>query len=193
MSIKAEGKPAKTKTNCRVCWELINPKALKCTKCGSYQDWTRHFMRWSAILVSVFALATLWSISKSLTQLAAGEKKAAKIEAALTACELREVRVLYENSGEISGFVTGAHFSLLLDGAHSSSALTIRRSDGQEDIVVDPKERPVRAVYKAYIDNTETSFVSKPLPAKSCSYIMEFDWMDFAGTKRQLHRECPCP
>lgn len=193
MSIGGTWKPTEKQTLCRVCCEPVNPEASKCIKCGSYQDWTRHLVRWSALLVSVFALAPLWSISESLTRLAVAEKKIAKIEAALTACELTEVRVVYENSGEISGIVTGVRFALLQDGVRNVPELTIGRGDDSGDIVVSPKEGPVRAVYRAYIDNTATNFVTRSSRVNSCSYVLEFDWMDFAGSKRQLRRECVCP
>ena len=150
-------------------------------------------MRWSTLLVSLLALTPLWKISQSLTQMAITGKKTAKIEAALTSCGLSEVRVVYENSGEISGIVTSVRFALLRDGLRAAPGLKIARSNGAGDIVVSPKEGPIQAVYKAYIDNTEADFVSGVSSAKSCVYLLEFDWLDFAGTKNTFHRECSCP
>jgi hypothetical protein len=193
MSIRGTDKPASRKTNCRVCWEPIHPQAIKCTRCGSYQDWTRHLVRWSALFVSALALAPLWSISQSLTQLAIAERKMARIEAALTACDVREVRVVYENSGELSGIVTDVRFALLLGGVRTDPDLKIIRSDGSGDIVISPGDGPIRAVYRAYIDNTEANFLPADSRPASCAYLLEFNWMDFSGSRQQLRRECACP
>lgn len=193
MAIDTSNILAEPKAYCRVCYEPIQQKAIKCTKCASYQDWTRHLARWSALLISLFALAPLWDISQSLKQLTVTEKKMAKIEAVLTRCDFYEVRVAYENSGKINGIVTGARFALIKDGTRSVPELEIRLSSEEKDIVVSPGERPVRAAYKAYIDNNETNFISESSQARPCTYQMEFEWMDFSGTKKQLQRECSCP
>jgi len=181
------------RANCKVCCEPINPKAKKCTKCGSFQDWSRHLLRFSAILVSLFALAPLWTISSSLTKLVAPQHKAAQIQAAVTGCGSDEVRVVFENSGQISGIVTGAHFAIERNGVRSVPELEVLRSDGGGDIIVTPLQPPVRASYRAYIDGTPASFLAEPSAGEGCSYLLKIDWIDFAGSHRQLQRECPCP
>jgi len=179
-------------TNCRVCREPIKAGAIKCTRCGSYQDWTRHLLRWSALVVTLFALAPLWSISNSLSRLAFSDK-AANIAAAVTGCEQGSVRLVFENSGEISGIVTGVTFALLQDGERTIPDLVIRSNRGEEDIVISPQQPPVSVVYLPYIDNTPASFIPESRSRENCSYQLGIDWIDFAGSKRRLTRECRCP
>ncbi len=40
---------------CKVCCEPINTSAIKCNKYGCYQDWTRHLLRWTALVISLLA------------------------------------------------------------------------------------------------------------------------------------------
>jgi len=180
-------------TSCKVCREPIKVKAIKCTKCYSYQDWTRYLLRWSTLLVSLFALAPLWSISDSLSRLAFS-KKAAKIEAALTGCSQNEVRLVFENSGNTSGIITGVSFALLQEGKRiTPRGLDIRGSQGEEDIVVSPNQPPARVSYRASIDNVEASFIPESRARQDCFYLLEIDWIDLAGSRQQLKRECRCP
>ena len=179
-------------TICRVCREPIKAGAIKCTKCDSYQDWTRHLLRWSTLLVSLLGLAPLWIISSSLSKLAFSNK-AAHIEAAVTGCEQDSVRLVFENSGEISGIVTGVTFALLQDGKRSIPDLDIRSNQGEEDIVISPQQPPVRVVYRPYIDNTPANFIPESRAQQNCFYQLGIDWIDFAGSHQHLTRECRCP
>ncbi len=179
-------------TTCRVCQEPIRDKAVKCIKCGSYQDWTRYVLRWSAFLGSLFVLTQLWSIADSLSSLAFTDK-AARVEAAITSCRQDEVRVAYENSGELSGIVTGVDYSLRIDGVESSPDLDVRNRLSDEDVLVSPKAPPVRASYRAYIDNTPASFIAESMAERDCAYLIDIRWIDFSGTEQLLSKECRCP
>lgn len=180
-------------SRCKVCCEPINARAIKCTKCGSYQDWTRHLLRWSALLITLFGLAPLWSISNSLSKLSV-DTKVAHIEAALTACEKDSVRLVFENSGEISGIITDITFALLQDGQRTVPGLELRNNlEDEQDILVIPDQPPVRVTYSPYIGNTKASFISESQSHENCLYQLQVKWIDFAGSHQQLSRECGCP
>ncbi len=186
----AGGKQANGLTSCKVCCEPINPRALKCTKCGSYQDWSRHLLRWSALLVSLLALAPLWSLSSSVSKLAFHEK-AARIEAAVTACNAEEVRVVFENSGELSAIVTGVDFSVLTRGEYAVPEVDIANQLSEGDILVVPNERPVKVVYRAFIQDEPTSFFPQQ-DSPDCRFRLAINWTDLKGNAAQLSRECRC-
>lgn len=177
---------------CRVCREPIRAKAVKCIKCGSYQDWTRYVLRWSTFLGSLFVLIQLWSIAGSLSTLAFTEKTA-RIDAAITSCSQDEVRVAYENSGSISGIVTAVDLSLRIDGQKTTPDLDIRNSLAAEDVLVSPGAQPVRANYRAYIDNTPASFIAESMAERDCAYLLDIHWIDFTGAEQLLSKECRCP
>ncbi len=177
--------------HCRVCCEPINIKALKCTKCGSYQDWTRHLLRWTALLVSLFALAPLWSISNSVSKLAFFDK-VAQIEAAVTSCNHKEVRVAFENIGELSGIVTGVDFSIRQGNEVRSPDGEMRPHGNGGDILVLPHKPPVMLSYRAFIDGEPTNIIPKEEADRNCSYLLDIHWTDFAGSKQKLTRECRC-
>ena len=176
---------------CRVCCEAIRPKAIKCTKCGSYQDWTRHLLRWSALLVSLFALAPLWSISDSLSKLAF-TKKSAKLEAAVTACDHQEVRVAFENSGELSAIVTSVAFTIDINGKRQLPEVSIRNNQADGDILVVPHEPPVMISYRAYIEDEATNFLPAQQIELGCTDRLDIEWTDLQGGKQHLFRECGC-
>lgn len=177
--------------SCQVCCEPIKSRALKCIKCGSYQDWTRHLLRWSTLLVSLFALAPLWSLSDSVSKLAFAEKKA-QIEAAVTACSYAEIRVAFENSGELSGIVTGVDFSVQQGADVRAPDGVMRNRLAEGDILVMPGNAPIMASYQAFIDGEPTNIISESLAQQDCSYRLKISWTDFAGSEQQLSRECRC-
>ena len=176
---------------CRVCAEPIRSRALKCTKCGSYQDWTRHLLRWSALLVSLFALAPLWSISGSLSKMAF-TKKSAELEAAVTACNHQEVRVAFENSGELSGIVTNVDFAFELNGERRVPQMAIKHGRKERDILVVPGNPPEIVTYRAYIEGEPSNFFPANLADQQCRYLLGIYWTDLQGETEQLSRECRC-
>ena len=177
--------------SCQVCCEPIKIWAQKCIKCGSYQDWTRHLLRWSTLLVSLLALAPLWSLSGSVSKLAFAQKKAI-IEAAVTACSYDEVRVAFENSGELSGIVTGVDFSVKQGADVRAPDGTMRNRLAEGDILVMPGKEPVMASYQAFIDGEPTNIISELFAQQDCSYLLNIRWTDFSGAEQQLVRECRC-
>jgi hypothetical protein len=177
--------------NCRVCCEPIKAQAIKCTKCGSYQDWTRHLVRWSALFVSLFALAPLWSISNSVSKLAFSDK-VAQIEAAITSCSHKEVRVAFENTGELSGIVTSVDFAIKKGDEVRPPDGEMRPTGNGGDILVLPDKPPVMLSYRAFIDGEPTNIIPEADTAGKCSYLLDIRWTDFAGSKKQLTRECRC-
>jgi hypothetical protein len=177
---------------CRVCQEPIRERASKCIKCGSYQDWTRHLVRLSALAASLFALYQFSSIADSLSELAFVDKTA-RVEAAITHCGQDEVRLAFENSGEISGIVTAVDFALLIGGQKTVPDLDIRNNSAAEDILVSPGTEPVRANFQAFIDNTPASFLAETPLNQECRYLLDIHWIDFAGSEQVISKECPCP
>lgn len=192
--------PEPKMNSCRVCCEPIRAKALKCTHCGSYQDWTRHLLRWSALLVSLFALAPLWSISGSLSKLAFREK-AARIEAAIIGSSLDEIRIAYENSGDISGIVTAVNFAVNKDKIRTVPDVEVRgcvyddagNCQLEKETLVSPNRPPKIVYYHAYIGNTRAKFIPESQAKQNCLYLLNIAWIDFAGSKRQLEKEYLCP
>jgi len=180
-------------TTCKVCCSPIPPKARKCIKCGSYQDWTRHLLRLGVVVGGFLTLTPLWNISKSLTTLVTPQQKAAKLQVAVAGCTADEVRVFFENNGQISGIVTGLRFAVVQAGKRSEPEVEIRRNAGEQDIIVSPQQQPVKASYHAYIDGTPASLYSRSDGDGACIYQLEFAWLDFAGTRKTLEATCPCP
>lgn len=174
---------------CRVCSEPIKSGAQKCNKCGSYQDWTRHLLRWSALLISIFGLAPLWSISMSLHDLASTPDKAV-IEAAITKSTANEVSIAFTNSGKRDGIVTDVNFFILHAGSRVKRDVELRPT---EAFVVSPNKPPAVVGYKAYSGNTETNFFSNSNADPACLFIFDITWIDFKGTKKTITRQCSCP
>jgi hypothetical protein len=177
--------------DCCVCGEPIKDSAKKCTQCGSYQDWTRHLLRWSTLLVALLGIAPLWGVANSLHKIAFSQKTA-NIEAALTSCGREQITVAFSNSGQLDGIVTDVNFSLLENGKRTKT-FEVRAQNVLSDIVVSPKTPPVLTTYKAFSGNTETIFISKPNSHKSCFFVMDLNWIDFKGSTKNITRQCTCP
>jgi hypothetical protein len=176
---------------CRVCCEPIKAAALKCINCGSYQNWTRHLSRSSALLVSLLALAPLWGLSVSVYKIAFTEKTA-QVEAAVTACSYQEVRVAFENSGELSGIVTGIGFSIKQGTETRVPDGEMLNNQGGGDLLIQPDTAPVMVSYRAYIDGEPTNIIPESPAGQGCSYLLDIRWTDFSGSEQQLSRECRC-
>lgn len=174
---------------CCVCREPIRAGATKCTHCGSYQDWSRHLLRWSTLLVSLLGIVPLWGIASSLNKIAFSPKTA-NVEAVLTSCNKDRITVAFANSGKFDGIVTDVNFALMQDGKRNESDWELRPNS---NVVVRPNEPPVLVTYLAYIGNTETDFISGPQTDKLCSFVVEINWMDFKGSTKKISRECSCP
>lgn len=179
---------------CKVCQELIKPRAIKCIHCESYQDWSRNLLRGSAIAISLVAVITpLWGIAGSLIKMAFTDPTA-QVEAALTSCGVEDIRVAYENSGKSSAIVTGVTFARIEEGKRIiPDDITVRGEQGDLDIVVSPNQPPVTVTYYAYSEQMKTKFIPSSELRSSCFYELEVRWMDFEGSQETILRRCSCP
>jgi hypothetical protein len=174
---------------CSVCGELINPNASKCNHCGSYQDWTRHITRWSALAAAILGIAPLWGIAGSLIRMAAADK--ANIEAAIINYDSREMAVAYVNSGKRDGILTNVDFYVLKDGSRVKSNIRIKPNETK---VISPNAPPVTVRYSAEIGGEDTKFYTWDKSTPSCYYNLDISWIDFSGeTVNHVKRKVPCP
>ena len=178
-------------TACRVCCEPIRLGASKCTHCGSYQNWTRYILRWSTVLASLLAIVPLWNMASSLHQIAFLEKTA-NIEAALTACEQKNVSVAFANSGVLDGIVTKVQLTVQQSNKPNKE-YDIRSTDLPESFLVSPQKPPVLVRYQAYIDNNVASLPSVSESKEACSYVVGIEWVDFKGSVQTISKGCSCP
>lgn len=176
---------------CVVCRKAIPVGAKKCTYCDSYQDWTRHLLRWSSVTVAFLALVPLWGIFQSLHELAFS-KKVPQIQATLTTCRRDVVTAAFINSGTIDGIVTDNSFTLMLGGKVAFRSYAVRATP-DEDFVVSPNQPPKLVDFRAYIGTTETVFVPENHGLTKCFFRVAVAWMDFTGRPQTLESTCPCP
>jgi hypothetical protein len=134
----------------------------------------------------------LWGIAGSLYKIAFSPE-IANIEAAITSCGEEEITIAFANSGKLDGIVTDVNFFLLQDGKRSKPDVKVRPTNGLSNIVISPNKPPVLVIYKAYIGDTETKFISKSQGSRSCFLVFEINWVDFKGSKKQISREWSCP
>jgi hypothetical protein len=165
--------------------------ATKCIKCGSYQDWTRHVLRWSAVIIAALGLVPLWGIATSLHQIAFARRGPA-IEAALISCAHAAMTVAYVNAGGVDGIVT-EHAFVLEHGGSSHTPPYAVRPDTTGDFLVSPGQPAKLVRLRAYIGGVETNLVSPGHGLSGCRYRLTVLWSEFKDRKHRLERTCPCP
>jgi hypothetical protein len=194
------GTSAAPTTPCVVCREPMQYGAEKCTKCDSYQDWSRYLTRWSAALTSVLALAPLSAIAVALYSLAATPQP--DLRFAALACTQETVTVAVTNLGKAAGIVNGPTFRMIDGGQQTSGAIELSTREPQ--MIVKPGEARI-ANYTGAIRGAPAS-----LPAAgslgACRYEIGFGVLAFpsgnsffstaatGGTSSSLRTvSCECP
>ena len=180
------------KKTCRVCGEQIQQEAKKCIHCDAYQDWTRHFLRWSTLVITLLSVAPLWGIANSLHKLAFVDKKA-QLDVAITHCSTHSITIAYANSGELDGIVQDIDFSYINGQQSITPDYQIRALDYPAGVIVSPNDKPVLVDYKAYIGDVESMINVGSRNSSQCLYQVKVNWTDLRGNANSLERTCACP
>lgn len=179
------------KQPCKVCLKPIPGGALKCTECDSYQDFSRHLLRWSRAAVAVLGLLPLWGIATALQEMAFTPDEPV-IQAALTSCARNSMTVAYINAGTIDGIVVDHDFALIVDGETTDFKYEVRPLN-QADFVVSPGASPILLEFQPYNGGVPTNFVKQDHGLSLCQYRLIVKWVGFDGSEHQSTRVCPCP
>ena len=177
--------------SCKVCRKPIPVGALKCTECDSYQDFSRHLLRWSGAAVAVLGLLPLWGIATALQEMAFTTDEPV-IQAALTSCTRESITVAYINAGAIDGIVVDHEFALIVNGKATDIDYEVRPRS-LADFVVSPGASPILLEFHPYIGGATTKFVKQDHGLPLCQYRMTVEWAGFDGGEHQSTRVCPCP
>jgi len=93
---------------CKVCREPIKPGALKCTHCGSRQDWQRHLVFSSTVLALLIALiSVLQSAIPQFIRIWEGDRS--EVSLGLLQADKLSLFVIASNGGVMPGSI-GAGF-----------------------------------------------------------------------------------
>ena len=176
------------KEPCKTCKELIPVGAIKCTKCNSYQDWTRYLLRWTTVIVVLIGLAPLWGAAISLYELAFS-KRAPVIEALITACTPKTISLAYINAGSLDGIVTGYNFKLEKNGKLQKKSYVVKPNT-QANLVITPEKPPTLVDVKAFIGETPAHFIRANQTPSDFVYHLTVKWSDFSDAKHELKRSC---
>lgn len=137
--LETQPSPATRSTRpCVICREQIDCDAIKCTKCGSYQDWSRHIFRWSGVVVAAVALAPLWSMAVSLYQIAMPRN--AEIHLSALTCTAREITVAAANVGQKTGAVKSVDFEVARNPPQKESGRDSRTLTTDQIIPIKPND-----------------------------------------------------
>lgn len=186
--------PARRK--CVVCAEVIPEGASKCTKCGSYQNWTRYILTVANVAAVIVAVAPLWAIAISLGRLALPD--GADLSFQLQACAGDGITVTVANLGDTVGMVSGVQFDV---------SRTPQRLDTTMDqrtlvpVQVVPPLKPNDVITIQYRSSTVGTLPRKD-NAKTCLYGLRFNGYELkpslfgkatAVAVSKERQTCPCP
>jgi hypothetical protein len=179
-------------TKCRVCRKAIEPGAKKCTECDSYQDWTRHILRYTSVAAAVLGIIPLTTITVSLYEIAFGEKSA-DVRATLIRCGPQQLDIGIANVGGVPAIVSKVTFRSP-DTPPQPDTLSIRRTgdDTSPTFLLGPAGAAKIVSYQLLIGETPTRFPRFPAGAAACKYRITVESLQFDLQTKTQELTCEC-
>ncbi len=179
-------------TKCVVCRKTIDPGAKKCTECDSYQDWTRHILRYTTVVAAVLGIIPVATIAISLYEIAFGEKSA-NVSATLIRCSSDQLDIGFANLGEVPAIVSKVAFrSPDTPGLPDKPAIRRTGDPPSPAFLVDPASGARIVSYQLFLGEMQTRFPQFPAEAETCNYHITIDTLQFDLKTKSQERTCEC-
>jgi hypothetical protein len=137
---------------CSTCYKSIDPRARKCTECGSFQDWRRHLSIGSSVLALLVALVSVTALAVPMIKSTFGTENS-DMHFTIQGVMQNQIYVMISNTGTRPGSVNDMSLSLrnfVVRAGLSISPLLIRPGEARQIVV--PIPPPVReAIDRGFI------------------------------------------
>lgn len=159
---------------CRVCRKPIEPGAIKCTECDSYQDWRRFF---SFGTVALSLLVALISVSTTAIQVAKNllAKEQSDLRFSLVKYGSDSIQVMGSNLGDRAGALKDATLKIDIPGQEEKS---YKLMWGDADLVIKPGGWRLFKM-KPTIDRDAIDLRLLPFASENCFQTIKFEVLAF--------------
>lgn len=165
--------PTSSKSVCRICLKPIELGAKKCTECGSYQDWRRHF---SFGTVALSLLIALISVSTTAIQVAKSlmAKEQSDLRFSLVKYGPNGIMIMGSNLGDRAGALKSASLQINLASETKDYKLTW----DDVDLVIKPGGWRLFKM-KPTTDGDVLDLQMLPFENEKCTHTITFDVLAF--------------
>ena len=170
---------------CVCCMEEISIGALKCLKCGSFQNWTRHVFQWSSLIAAGLAVIPLGGIAISLWKLAIPAD--AELKVSILANTKSEISIAATNAGQKSGLIRKIDLNVIRNPPSQDTARDARSILTDYFTSIKPNDTIVLKLRPSAQGFEELPSFQD---SKTCQYLLTFELL---GSKFPITATCDCP
>jgi hypothetical protein len=173
---------------CRICRKSIEIGAIKCTECGSYQDWRRHF---SFGIVALSLSIALISVTTTAIQVTKGllAKEQSDLRFSLWGYEPDSIMIVGTNLGDRAGALRHAKLTIL---SNDKVVSTYNLDWKDVDLVINSGSWRLFAM-KPEKSNTKLYLKQLKSTEENCLYSIKFDVHAFDHKPKSSTIKFKCP
>jgi predicted nucleic acid-binding Zn ribbon protein len=181
---------------CKVCRKPIPAGAVKCVACGSYQDWRRFLLSWTALISAVVGvlIAVVAFLSPVYQYLFPPQVAPAQLAISFERCLSDSIAMLTTNNGGQTAVVERPTFDIFADGRWQRMNMTGLWDRGEDPFQEDNDREvlPKQTDSQIYPNDLRGFFVNDPVP-RGCKIRATVGIRQGAAEGvTEVSGECPC-
>lgn len=177
-----------TTSVCKICCKSIESGAKKCTECGSYQDWRRHFSVGTVTLSLIIALVSVSTTAIQVTKSLLA-KEQSELKFSLVQYGPNHITIMSSNLGDRAGALKQATLNIR---DNSETVKTYNLLWENVDLVIKPGSWRLFQMIPA-INKTRIDLRLIATTDEHCTHVIEFDVLAFDHNPKKQTLEYKCP